>query len=171
MNDPEQGLYVHWMTDMDLPEVLDIEGECFPANSWTERDFRNCLKSRKNVGTVIEDHLGCQAVGFCIYRMHKNFYELLSLAVRPHFRRRGFGKTLLTRLADKLTGKRRAILLRVRETNLDAQLFFKALGFSATKVLRRYYSDTREDAYLFKFKPRLVKVNAHHAQSYTDPRD
>jgi ribosomal-protein-alanine N-acetyltransferase len=40
----------------------------------------------------------------------------------------------------------------VRETNLPAQLFFKAAGFRAVTVLRAYYEDSPEDAYLMQFR-------------------
>jgi ribosomal-protein-alanine N-acetyltransferase len=39
----------------------------------------------------------------------------------------------------------------VRETNLPAQLFFKKVGFRATTVLRSYYEDSPEDAYVMQY--------------------
>jgi ribosomal-protein-alanine N-acetyltransferase len=38
------------------------------------------------------------------------------------------------------------------ETNLPAQLFFRTLGFRATTVLRKFYEDTPEDAYLMQYR-------------------
>ena len=47
------------------------------------------------------------------------------------------------KLFGKLSHERRnRIMLEVRETNLDAQLFFKNLGFRAISVLRDFYDDT-----------------------------
>ena len=43
-------------------------------------------------------------------------------------------------------------MLEVRETNLDAQLFFKGLDFRAISVLRDFYDDTVEDAYLMQYR-------------------
>jgi len=40
----------------------------------------------------------------------------------------------------------------VRETNLTAQLFFKASGFRAISVLRSYYEDSPEDAYVMQYR-------------------
>jgi ribosomal-protein-alanine N-acetyltransferase len=52
-----------------------------------------------------------------------------------------------------LTSHRRSrISLAVRERNLDAQLFFRALDFRAVRVLRNYYEDTAEDAFLMEFR-------------------
>jgi ribosomal-protein-alanine N-acetyltransferase len=43
------------------------------------------------------------------------------------------------------------VTLAVRESNLGAQLFFRMRGFRAVKVLRNYYEDSGEDAYLMQF--------------------
>ena len=62
---------------------------------------------------------------------------------------------MVAKLTGKLSSQRRnRILLEVRETNLPAQLFFKGAGFLATVVLRDYYEDTTEDAYLMQFRYR-----------------
>jgi ribosomal-protein-alanine N-acetyltransferase len=63
------------------------------------------------------------------------------------------GTAMVEKLIGKLSGDRRnRIVLEVRETNLDAQLFFKNLGFRAISVLRDFYTDTTEDAYLMQFR-------------------
>jgi len=43
-------------------------------------------------------------------------------------------------------------MLEVRETNLDAQLFFRRMGFRAVSVLRDFYDDTVEDAYVMQYR-------------------
>ena len=57
------------------------------------------------------------------------------------------------KLKSKLSRQRRnRVVLEVRETNLDAQLFFRKQGFLALSVLRDFYEDTVEDAYLMQFR-------------------
>jgi ribosomal-protein-alanine N-acetyltransferase len=46
----------------------------------------------------------------------------------------------------------------VRETNLSAQLFFRSLGFRAVSVLRDFYEDTTEDAYLMQYRYRAAET-------------
>ena len=59
---------------------------------------------------------------------------------------------MMRKLVAKLAPERRSrIALEVRETNLPAQLFFRASGFRATSVLKDFYQDTTEDAYLMEF--------------------
>jgi ribosomal-protein-alanine N-acetyltransferase len=60
---------------------------------------------------------------------------------------------MIRKLISKLSPQRRSrIMLEVRETNLAAQLFFRDLGFRAISLLRDFYEDTTEDAYLMQFR-------------------
>ena len=60
---------------------------------------------------------------------------------------------MVNKLIGKLSQQRRnRIVLEIRETNLAAQMFFKNLGFKAVSVLRDYYDDTVEDAYVMQYR-------------------
>ena len=60
---------------------------------------------------------------------------------------------MISKLISKLSGHRRTrITLEVRETNLTAQQFFRSQGFRAVRVLRAYYEDSGEDAYLMQYR-------------------
>ena len=62
---------------------------------------------------------------------------------------------MIAKLIAKLSSQRRSrIMLEVRETNLAAQLFFRENGFRAVSVLRSYYADTPEDAYMMQYRYR-----------------
>jgi ribosomal-protein-alanine N-acetyltransferase len=141
---------IRWMIKRDMPEVLAIEQASFDI-PWTEEDFLNALRQRNCIGMVAESN-DC-LVGFVIYELQKHQFMLLNLAVHPQYRRRGVGRQLVERLISKLSQHRRdKITLEVRERNLTAQLFFKALGFQAVRVLREYYPDTGEDAYVMQYR-------------------
>ena len=138
------------MIRRDMPSVLAIENSSFEF-SWTEEDFIRCLRQRNCIGMVAEQD--DEVVGFMIYELHKNRLHILNFAVAPGFRRKGIGNAMVSKLLGKLSHERRnRIMLEVRETNLEAQLFFKALGFRAISVLRDFYDDTVEDAYLMQFR-------------------
>ena len=60
---------------------------------------------------------------------------------------------MVNKLIGKLSRQRRnRIVLEIRETNLAAQMFFKNLNFRAVSVLRDYYDDTVEDAYVMQYR-------------------
>ena len=142
-------VHIRWMIRRDMPEVLDIEGQSFEF-PWSEEDFIRCLRQRNCIGMVAEFEE--QVVGFMIYELHKTRLHVLNFAVNPSFRRRAVGQAMMGKLVSKLSHQRRnRILLEVRETNLAAQLFFRNIGFRAVSVLRDFYDDTTEDAYLMQY--------------------
>lgn len=143
-------VHIRWMIRRDMPSVIGIEQSCFEF-AWTEEDFIRCLRQRNCIGMVAEK--GDEIVGFMIYELHKNRLHILNFAVNPDARRSGVGKAMCSKLFGKLSHERRnRIMLEVRETNLEAQLFFKNLGFRAISVLRDFYDDTVEDAYLMQYR-------------------
>lgn len=138
-------VHIRWMIRRDMPEVLQTEQSSFEY-AWTEDDFLRCLRQRNCIGMVAEENE--RIVGFMIYELHKNHLHLLNFAVNPEFRRSGVGGQMVAKLIGKLSSHRRSrITLAVRERNLDAQLFFRAQEFKATRVLRNYYEDSGEDAF------------------------
>jgi ribosomal-protein-alanine N-acetyltransferase len=143
-------VHIRWMIRRDMPEVLQTEQESFEY-SWTEEDFLRCLRQRNCIGMVAEQ--GEKVVGFMIYELHKNKLHILNFAVNPNYRRLGVGSQMVAKLISKLSSHRRTrITLEVRETNLDAQLFFRKQGFRALRVLRSFYEDSGEDAYLLQYR-------------------
>ena len=141
---------VRWMLHRDMSTVLGIEHESFDS-PWTEEEFLRCLCSRNCIGQVAETPDA--VVGFVVYELHKHRIRILNLAVAPQHRRAGAGSAMLRRLARKLSSDRRnRIVLEVRETNLPAQLFFKAAGYRAITVLKDWYDDSVEDAYLMQYR-------------------
>ncbi|WP_146536841.1 ribosomal protein S18-alanine N-acetyltransferase [Rubripirellula reticaptiva] len=138
------------MIRRDMPAVLGIENKSFEF-AWTEDDFIRCLRQRNCIGMVAEED--DKVVGFMIYELHKNRLHILNFAVGADSRRSGVGFAMIGKLLGKLSQERRnRIMLEVRETNLVAQLFFKKIGFRAVSVLRDFYEDTDEDAYLMQYR-------------------
>ncbi len=141
---------IRWMIRRDMPEVLNIENQCFEF-AWTEEDFLSCLRQRNCIGMVAERQE--QIVGFMIYELLKHQLHVLNFAVAPWARRQGIGAQMVDKLAHKLSQQRRhEIILEVRESNLAAQLFFRSQNLTASAVLRGYYEDTAEDAYQMKYR-------------------
>ena len=143
-------VHIRWMIRRDMPEVLQTEQESFD-HPWTEEDFLRCLRQRNCIGMVAEQ--GEKVVGFMIYELHKAKLHILNFAVHPGYRRSSVGAQMVAKLISKLSSHRRTrITLEVRETNLYAQLFFRAQGFKAMRVLRDYYEDSGEDAFLMQYQ-------------------
>lgn len=141
-----------WMIARDRAEVMAIERQSFEF-PWSEQDFEKCLRQRACIGLVAEQDE--RLVGFVVYELHRNRLHILNLAVAKRARRSGAGTAMIEALKGKLSAERRnRMLLEVRETNLAAQLFFRSQGFRAVSVLRDFYDDTTEDAYLMQYRHR-----------------
>jgi len=162
-------VWIRWMIRRDMDEVNEIEQLSF-EHQWTPEDFLRVLRQRNAIGMVGE--IDEKVVGFVVYELHKHRLEILNLAVAPSCRRMnqvvmrsagrskeingGVGASMVTLLKDKLADHRRTkIGLCVRETNLQAQNFFKAQGFKGVKVLPDYYDldnkEHGEDAYRMEY--------------------
>jgi ribosomal-protein-alanine N-acetyltransferase len=141
-------MHVRWMIRRDMNEVLGIEQEAFEF-PWSEEDFTRCLRQRNCIGMVAE--IADSVVAFMIYELHRTRLHVLNIAVARSHRRLGIGTQMMRKLAGKLSPDRRdRIVLEVRERNLPAQLFLRAQGFLAISVLKDFYQDTTEDAYLMQ---------------------
>lgn len=135
------------ITSKDLDKIMEIEKACFDRR-WTHRNFSDCLASRSCRGQAL--YVGTTIVGFVIYEQFKTRLDIVSIAIHPSWQRKGLGRRIVLRLIQKLdeTG-RTGLAAVVRESNLTAQLFYRAVGLKSVKVLHGYYSDLSEDGYMF----------------------
>lgn len=150
--------HIRWMIRRDMPEVCAIESDAFEF-PWSEEDFIRCLRQRNCIGMVAETE--DRVLGFMIYELHKTLTHCLNLSVAPLFQRRGIGSTMFSKLVGKLKPQRRTrIIAQVRETNLPAQRWLRKNGARAVSVLRNYFEDTPEDAYLMQYRLRATPTEA-----------
>lgn len=148
----ETKVHIRWTIRRDMPEILEIENLSFPE-SWSEEDFVNCLRQRNCIGMAGE--INDRVVAFMIYELQKTQIQILNFAVHPDYRKSGIGSQLVEKLIGKLSSERRTrLILEVRDRNLTAQVFFRSLGFRATRVIRDCYEDTNDDAYRMEYRYR-----------------
>jgi len=130
----------------DLAAVMAIERRVFEC-PWTLAEFDRA-DDRRIVAVT-----GGEVVGYMVLENHAGYTELANLAVNPDFRRRGVGRRLLGLLRNQAI-----VWATVRETNLDAQLFFRAAGFKARNVLRDHYADISESGYRFCYRQPILNL-------------
>ncbi|MHC1600857.1 MAG: ribosomal protein S18-alanine N-acetyltransferase [Candidatus Nezhaarchaeales archaeon] len=74
--------------------------------------------------------------------------HIISIAVKPEWRRRGVGSKLMKALLDTFKERGlKAAVLEVAISNKEAIAFYKALGFEKVDLMKRYYP-WGEDAYV-----------------------
>jgi len=117
---------IRWMIRSDMDDILEIEQLSF-SQPWIREEFLHVLRKRNAIGMVTE--VRDERVGFMVYELFKGRIELLDLAVHPSCRRNGIGAAMIEKLIYKLeTQKRTEITLHIRDSNLEGQLFFQAMG-------------------------------------------
>jgi ribosomal-protein-alanine N-acetyltransferase len=87
----------------------------------------------KNLDKIIVAVDYGQVLGYIMFKEN----EISNLVVDPEFRKKGIGKILVREVKKK--SKR--LVLRTREENKDARIFFKKLGFVDKRTIENYYSN------------------------------
>jgi len=75
--------------------------------------------------------------------------HILSIAVHPHYRRRGVATELLRRAME--TSWPRKVWAEVRRSNQGAKAFYDTIGFQWRRTVRNYYGN--EDALIVEWTP------------------
>lgn len=133
-------------TVRDIDAIERIESLCF-SDPWSKRAFTDYFENPFSLCFVAEEN-GAVTGYICLYRLCDE-WETVNLAVHPDFRRRGYGKVLLSAVID--SAKRESIkkiLLEVRSSNLAARTLYEKTGFCAVGSRKNYYTDPKEDAIL-----------------------
>lgn len=123
-----------------LDDVMAIMAEAFEprfGEAWTHSQCTGTLIV-PGVWMTLALH-GDEPAGFSLARVVMDEAELLLLAVRPTYRRRGVGSALLQRFCATANARgARRLLLEMREGNTAAALY-KAAGFEQVGRRANYY--------------------------------
>ena len=133
----------------DLAAIMALEGESF-RNPWTPAALEEMLQSPVARLYVAREGDG-PLVAFCACWLIDDQLHINTVAVNPAKRRQGIATQLLRNILGT-TGVRQATL-EVRRSNVAAQKLYEALGFTATAVRPRYYSNPEEDALIMWLNP------------------
>lgn len=148
----------------DVHVLSELDRNCFPSN-WSETDFTLFFCDRENHALLVS--YGEETMGFLLYRLDGMNVEILRVAVLPPYQRRGAASQMFARMMCNLgsTAQKRISVL-VRESELSAQLFLRSMGFSATTILRKFFTDTSEDAYAMYYPQRARRKNGIHHSGF-----
>ena len=143
----EEQVYERHMKEADIPIVLEIERKSFPF-PFGEVLIGNIYYGTPELCYIIE--CGGKIVGFLLggYTSIPRQAHILSIAIKPSFRGRGFGRRILVHFLEKtkVLGYT-SIKLEVQVDNDKAIKLYEELGFKIETRIRKYYQDNA-DAYL-----------------------
>jgi [ribosomal protein S18]-alanine N-acetyltransferase len=117
----------------DIPSLMEIEVQATPKTPLTLNLLLGYAVRFGETFAVLE--VGKNIAGYIIFD-HDG--HLLSIAVKPVYRRRGFGTMLVFHALNRT---RKTIWLEVRSKNIGAIEFYKKLKFSIAGRVKRYYGD------------------------------
>ena len=144
-------LLIERATEQDLDSIVRIELDSF-SKPWTRKMFEVEL-SQNPFGHlyVARQAQGGELIGYVCFWVVFEEFRLMTLAVEPSARRRGFGRTLLRHAMElgRTQGATRA-LLEVRASNETARKLYEQEGFQQVAVRARYYVNPVEDAVLME---------------------
>lgn len=136
-------------TTADFLDLLDIDQESFPEGIAYDAGELAYFMSRRGADTLVLEHDG-DIAAFLIAdtRTNQRAATIVTLDVRPPFRRLGYASRLLQE-SEQILKERgvREYRLQVDVNNAAAIAFYRKYGFERVRTLRQYYSNGH-DAYL-----------------------
>lgn len=147
---------IRCVNQRDIDDVIAINMETLPEHyprGFWEEHLRRWSKAFlvAEVNGEIVGYVMCRVEwgwGFTKNRLLKKGH-VISIAVRPGYRRRGIGERLMIQAMEALKKHYGAeeVYLEVRVSNIPAINLYKKLGFRIIKTIANYYLDG-EDAYV-----------------------
>jgi ribosomal-protein-alanine N-acetyltransferase len=151
---PAEDLRIERMTIADLDEVMTIENSSF-SSPWSRNYFvQEIEKNPLSLPFLLrKNEMGAfSIIGFCVCWIIRDELHINNVAVRPSYRKRGYGEMLMrTALQFGLLQSCKKATLEVRVSNKGAIRLYEKLGFRIIGEAPNYYDDNSEDAFiLFK---------------------
>ena len=117
----------------DIHAILEIEGQAFPKTAYSKRTFLHYAGRFPDSFFVLETNEGI--AGYIIIDLDGHIH---STAVRPSYRRKGFGTMLFTHAVSRAP---KSPWLEVRSRNSGAIAFYRAMGMNVLGKIPGYYGD------------------------------
>jgi [ribosomal protein S18]-alanine N-acetyltransferase len=123
----------------DAGAISTVHGRSF-RRGWDEDEIRRLLLDRNVVAQRMT--FGSKLIGFIVSRSAADEAEILSVAIAPGWKGRGFSRQLLDLHLRRLAGVGvRSVYLEVGESNTPACRLYRSAGFREVSRRHGYYDD------------------------------
>jgi ribosomal-protein-alanine N-acetyltransferase len=133
----------------NIDHVLEIEKQAFPKSAYAKEVLLTYARMLPDTFMVAE--LGHEIAGYIIFETSGH---VLSMAVKPAFRKKGLGTALLMHAREGAEGR---LWLEVRSKNVSAIAFYRKAGMEITARVPRYYGD--DDALIMAAGQRFETIS------------
>jgi N6-L-threonylcarbamoyladenine synthase/ribosomal-protein-alanine N-acetyltransferase len=141
-------------TEADVPAIMELERATFVSDAWSERSMRSEVTGQHGYYLVaFEPEHPDRIDGYAGLLAPRGSGEgdIQTIAVAPHARRHGLGRTLMLALIGEARARgAREVFLEVRADNPGAQTLYLALGFEEIGVRPKYYQPDGVDAIVMR---------------------
>lgn len=138
----------------DVPAIMELERSIFVNDAWSERSMLSEVTGEHGYYLVaFAPETPGRIDGYAGLLAPRGGAEgdIQTIAVAPHARRRGLGRTLMLALiAETRRRGARELFLEVRADNPGAQALYRELGFEEIGVRPRYYQPDGVDAIVMR---------------------
>lgn len=139
---------IQLLSNEHIPQLAEIEELCF-SDPWSSNAFKYELTNPLSVWLVALE--GELVVGYIGSQTVLDESDIMNVAIRPEYRRKGIGNALITELISVLREKSVCSLsLEVRKSNEPAILLYTKLGFLQVGLRPNYYRHPKEDAIIMR---------------------
>lgn len=136
-------IFVEGVSAREAATLAEIHADAF-SRTWSAHDFAALLSDPSvfALAARLRGFLGgTRTVGFVLVRFAADEAEILTIAVSPRHRRRGYGRMLMEDVIRRLYREHIASLfLEVERTNAAAVGLYRSLGFEVAGERKNYYS-------------------------------
>jgi [ribosomal protein S18]-alanine N-acetyltransferase len=140
--------FIEGVSPRDSALLAEIHADAF-SRTWSAHDFAALLADPSVFALAVrlKGLLGrSQEAGFVLVRFAADEAEILTIAVRARFRRRGYGRMLMEDVIRRLYRERIArLFLEVERANVAAVSLYRSLGFVVAGERRNYYPEAGSD--------------------------
>lgn len=132
-------------TMLDIPVLVSLDRAYFPQDAWPAEQFRGEIGKPTRFFLVAESEGEIIAYAGAFLPSAGGEADIMTIAVKTQFRRKGIAKELISRL--ELWAKARgaiAMMLEVDVTNSDAITLYTNLSYETLNIRKNYYGYGRD---------------------------
>ena len=125
---------------LDIPVLVSLDREYFPDTAWPAEQFRGEIGKPTRFFLTVEVNEEIIAYAGAFLPGAGGEGDIMTIAVKPEYRRQGIAKELIARLESwaKARGAS-AMMLEVDVKNESAILLYLHLGYEILNVRKNYY--------------------------------
>lgn len=127
-------------TALDIPVLVSLDREYFAHTAWPAEQFRGEIGKSTRFFLVAEKDQAIIAYAGAFLPNAGGEGDIMTIAVKPEFRRLGIAKELIARLESWAKARGAiAMMLEVDVSNSDAISLYAKLGYEALNIRKNYY--------------------------------